>query len=146
LPFAFAAIASAPVVEHGRDSPDQQRGGKNAAELPVTVARLARYAEFSSVDVAEAHEAAARNVSEALRGFRTLAGVVRETALPISLVVDDRITCRQCAKRAGELCGVKASATVVDWPRRCRSFEPRSDEQDPRSGRERWTWLQEIGK
>ena len=83
---------------------------------------------------------ATRNVSEALRALRPPAEAIPETALPISLVVDDRITCRQCAKRVGELCRVKASATVLDQPRRCRSFEPRAEEQDQRTGRERWHW------
>ena len=81
---------------------------------------------------------------QALRGFRAPAEAVPETALPISLVLDDRITCRQCAKRVGELCRVKASTTVLDQPRRCRSFEPLPEEQDTRTGRERWMWLQEV--
>lgn len=114
------------------------------AELNGLVARAARYPELSSVDVAEAQEAATRDVSEALRGFRAPLEAFLETALPISLVVDDRITCRQCTQRVGEICRIKASATALDQPRRCRSFEPRPEERDTRTGRERWTWLREV--
>ena len=110
------------------------------AELNGLVARLLRPG-VSPAEVTEAQEeVATHNVIEALRALRPLAETMPETALPISLVMDDRITCRQCTRRLGEICRVKACATALDQPRRCRSFEPRAEEQDQRSGRERWRW------
>jgi hypothetical protein len=110
------------------------------AELNGLLARLLRRPGVSPAEVTEAQEVATHNVMEALRALRPLAEAMPEPALPISLVMDDRITCRQCTRRVGEVCRVKAGATALDQLRRCRSFEPRPEEQDQRSGRERWRW------
>lgn len=114
------------------------------AELNGLVARLTRWPGLIPAEVTEAQVVAAHNVIEALRALWPLAEAIPETTLPISLVMDDRITCQQCMKRVGEICRVKAIAMTLDRPRRCRSFEPRPEEQDQRPGRERWTWLREV--
>lgn len=114
------------------------------AEINGLIARLTRRQGFGAAEEAKAHELAACNAVEALQCLRALAEIVSKSTQAIILAADDRITCRQCARRIGEFCGVDFSETVVDQPRRCLSFKPRPDAGDQRAGRQRWPWLREA--
>jgi hypothetical protein len=109
------------------------------AELNGLVARLARWGGIGASDTAGAQVLTAGSVDELLRGLRRNA-----EHLPL-FVDDDRITCRQCTRVVGELCRLDARAISLDQPRRCRSYAPRQDATDQRSGRERWPWAREVG-
>jgi hypothetical protein len=62
---------------------------------------------------------------------------------------DDRITCSACRNHAGRVCSawrevaaIRGYAPDQDLPRRCLGYRPGRDEQDQRSGRERWPTLE----
>jgi hypothetical protein len=62
---------------------------------------------------------------------------------------DDRITCATCRNLVDRVCSAwrEVGATrgympMDDLPRRCLVYRPGRDEQDQRSGRERWPTLE----
>jgi hypothetical protein len=62
--------------------------------------------------------------------------------------LDDRITCSACRNHTGRECSawrevaaIRGYAPDTDLPRRCLGYRPGRDEQDQRSGRERWPTL-----
>lgn len=61
---------------------------------------------------------------------------------------DDRITCAACRNHTGRECSAWREVAAIqgyspnpDMPRRCLGYRPGRDEQDQRSGRERWPTL-----
>jgi hypothetical protein len=65
--------------------------------------------------------------------------------------LDDRITCSACRNHTGRECSawrevaaIRGYAPDADLPRRCPGYRTAQDEQDQRSGRERWPTLDRV--
>ena len=65
------------------------------------------------------------------------------------LDADDRITCCSCGNWTRRECSAWRACEAIRGyspdpyvPRRCMQYAPRGDEQDQRSGRERWPTLE----
>ena len=69
----------------------------------------------------------------------------------ISANFDDRITCAQCRNFEAPVCiawrevaAVRGYAPDADLLRRCLGYCPGREEQDQRTGRERWPTLDRV--
>lgn len=54
---------------------------------------------------------------------------------------DDRRHCAACLNLAGRHCRTRGCAVMDDLPRRCLDYRPGPVDDDRRTGRERWPWM-----